>query len=625
MICIQKHWTRSSSVYPRMSTVASLFEEQVASSADAIAVVDGYSQVTYGELNRRANRLAYQLTMAGARPGSRIAIALPRSADMVTAMLAVLKAGGVYVPLDTSSPAERTDFVLGDAEVALILTPRSTGSSAFGAARRTIPVDAGADDQSDCDENPRGNRGPEDVAYIMYTSGSTGKPKGVEVTHRGIVRLVRNTNYVDLGPSVVMGQIANPAFDAITFEVWGALLNGGRLVIVPSETVLSPTNFASVIRREGISTMFLTASLFSIMAATEPTAFRTMHTLVVGGDAVDPNAARKVLQSAPPARLVNGYGPTECTTFSVCHWIESVPESAKSIPIGRPISNSEAYILDEALQPVGVGVVGDLYLGGDGLAKGYLNRPELTAERFVSHPFDANPGARLYKTGDRARFLEDGLIEFLGRQDHQVKFHGFRIELSEIEIALRKHPGVVDAVAKVWKRSENDERLVAYASVVGTETPDEPQLRQFLQQELPGYMVPGHIVLLERLPMNAVGKIDRDALPAPQLQTGSRQREAFENPLEHQIAQVWREVLRIGSVNPNDNFFDVGGTSLTLALVESRLRACTDRPFSTTDLFQFPSVRSLARHLAGSPELLSAASTGRARGNQQRAAFKPLR
>jgi amino acid adenylation domain-containing protein len=622
---VPKDWTSSWSLYPRMSTVAALFEEQAVSRAEAIAVVEGSRQISYDELNRRANRLAHQLTMAGGGPGSRIAIAIPRSIDMVTGMLAVLKSGGVYVPLDTSSPPERTDFVLADADVALILTDGSAASRPFGAGRKTIAVNAGESDRSSYNENPDGSTGPEDAAYIMYTSGSTGKPKGVEVTHRGILRLVRNTNYVDLGPAVVMGQIANPAFDAITFEIWGALLNGGRLVIVPTETVLSPTTFASAIRCEGITTTFLTASLFSIMAATEPTAFATMQTLIVGGDAVDPNAARKVLASGPPARLVNGYGPTECTTFSVCHWIESVPEGASSIPIGRPICNSEAYILDEALQPVPAEVAGDLYLGGDGLAKGYLNRPELTKERFIAHPFDATPGARLYKTGDRARFLRDGLIEFLGRQDHQVKFHGFRIELSEIEIALRTHPGVVDAVAKVWKRSENDERLVAYASILDTGSVDEPQLRQFLQKELPSYMAPSHIVLLERMPLNAVGKVDRDALPAPQLQNTSRQPEAFESPLERQIAQIWKEVLQIDRVNPNDNFFDVGGTSLTLALVESRLRSCGNRAVSTTDLFRFPSVRLLAKHLNGNQESLSAASAGRLRGNQQRAAFKPLR
>ena len=234
--------------------------------------------------------------------------------------------------------------------------------------------------------------------------------------------------------------------------------------------------------------MFLTASLFSIMAATEPKAFANMRTLIVGGDAVDPDAARKVLSLGPPARLVNGYGPTECTTFSVCHLIDAVEDGAKSVPIGRPISNSEAYILDEQLRAVAPGVAGDLYLGGDGLAKGYLNRPELTRERFIAHPFNTSTGARLYKTGDRARFLTNGLIDFLGRQDHQVKFHGFRIELPEIEIALRRHASVVDAVAQVWKRAENDERLVGYVSAAPGTT-DEVQLRQYLQNELPTYMV----------------------------------------------------------------------------------------------------------------------------------------
>jgi amino acid adenylation domain-containing protein len=632
---IPKEWTSSRSVYPRMGTVARLFEEQVHLLPDNIAVSDGVRTLSYGALNRTANRLAQRLLDADSRPGDRIAIAGRRSVDMVTGMLAVLKSGGVYVPVDASGPAERINFVLEDAQVRLVLIDEDCSSAPFGGGRALVPLRDGSQDEPGCDGVPLRIQEPEDAAYVMYTSGSTGAPKGVEVTHRGIIRLVRNTNYVDFGPSDVVGQIANPAFDAITFEVWGALLNGGRLAIVPTDTVLSPTKFAAAIRGEGITTMFLTASLFSIIAATEPTAFATMKTLVVGGDAVDPNAARKVLGSAPPGRLVNGYGPTECTTFSVCHLIERVPENAKSIPIGRPISNSEAYILDADLQPVAPGVAGDLYLGGDGLAKGYLNRPELTQERFIPHPFDASPGARLYKTGDRARFLEDGLIDFLGRQDHQVKFHGFRIELPEIEIALRKHAGVVDAVVKVWKRSENDERLVGYVSALASEAVaggtlpskavNEPQLRQFLQRELPSYMVPSHIVVLASLPINAVGKIDRSALPDPSLRNAARQPAALANPMEREIAQIWQEVLRIEGVGPEDNFFDVGGTSLTLALVESRLRSRTEAPFSTTDLFRYSSIRTLAQYLNGPPETASAASTGRLRGGQQRAAFKPLR
>lgn len=570
----------------------SLFQEMAAANPDAVAVEDASTRLTYSELNRRANRLAWRLIGRHLLPEGKVAIAMERSTGMIVAMLGVLKAGGTYVPIDPQLPVARLNLILEDTAAALVVTDATDGDFHLPAHVARIGLDDAQLSGAEGDRNPPELSGPKHSAYVMYTSGSTGKPKGVEIVHRGIVRLVKNSNYFDPQGSDRFGQIANPMFDAITFEVWGALLNGAQLTVIPSHVVLSPQRFGKAIRDEGITTMFLTASLFTVMAATEPAAFGSMRTLIVGGDAVDPGAARTVLKTAPPARLVNGYGPTECTTFSVCHWIKDVPENAASIPIGRPISNSRAYVLDAGLQPTPPGTVGDLYLGGDGLARGYLNQPELTAERFIPDPFDSCSGARLYKTGDRARWTEDGFIDFVGRVDHQVKFHGFRIELGEIETALRRHPAVVDAAVLVCRASQMDERLVAYVSSNRRDFVSESDLRRYLTKELPAHMVPSHVMMLESLPLNAVGKVDRRALQdrgVHQMPVAATKGMAT---YEEQVCQVWREVLSLDQCALTDNFFDVGGTSLTLALVEHRLKKVIETEFEITDLFRYPTISS---------------------------------
>ena len=622
---IPEEWNMSFSDYPRLATVPQLFAEQAKSCPGAIAVSDGREQLTYEELDRKSDRVAWSLADANVLPEDAVAIVMRRSVSMIVAMLGVLKAGATYVPVDENCPAQRLRLTLEDAAVKVALT-----DEANACRFEEMPVSILLNPEF-APENLNRSRfcapkecGPLSRAYIMYTSGSTGVPKGVEVVHRGIVRLVRNTNYVNFRQTDVAGQVANPAFDAITFEVWGALLNGAHLRVLDTDTILSPKKFAEAIETHGISIMFLTASLFSVMAATAPSAFGKMQTLVVGGDAVNPDAARTVLRTAPPARLVNGYGPTECTTFSVCHWIQSVPEDARSIPIGRPISNSEAFILNDRLELVEAGVTGDLYLGGDGLARGYLNRPELTAERFIAHPFGADPSARLYKTGDRARHLADGTIEFLGRLDHQVKFHGFRIELGEIETALRKHPLVIDAVVKVVRASAHDDRLAAYVSSNTPERLHEADLRQYLSHDLPKYMVPSHIVVLEALPLNAVGKVDRSRLPDPipaRLQSTVIK---TSTTLEGQIMEIWKQVLSLPSAGLDDSFFDLGGTSLTLALVADRLQTIVRKPFEITDLFRYPTVRALAGFLRQADDQSKGAQLRAAqdRASRQRAAFR---
>jgi amino acid adenylation domain-containing protein len=622
-VLIKPEWCISVSEYPRMSSLHELFEEQVAQHPSAWAVSEGQQKLTYTELNRQVNDLAWFLIRSGLEPESTVAILMDRSIAMIVGMLAVVKAGGTYVPLDEHCPLSRLRLIFEDAGIQIALADEANAGRLEGIPA-TVLICGGTDESAGgaIIEDPPIVSGPLSRAYVMYTSGSTGTPKGVQVINRGIIRLVRNTNYVDFRPSDVVAQIANPSFDAITFEVWGALLNGGRIAILKSSIILSPDKFAAAIATGGITVMFLTASLFSVLADTVPAAFGTLRTLVVGGDAVNPQAARTILNAAPPERLVNGYGPTECTTFSICHRIRYVPQDAVSIPIGRPISNSEAYILNGALRMAPPGEEGDLYLGGDGLARGYLNRPELDAERFIPHPFNLNPGAKLYKTGDRARFLETGIIEFLGRQDHQVKFHGYRIELGEIENALRKHPGVVDAVVKIWQGSRHDGRLVAYASLRAASACSEADLRDFLAKVLPEYMVPSHVVVLASLPLTSVGKVDRASLPDPTRRAPPAPTSSVNTELETNIKAIWKRVLSLNAVGVHDKFFDLGGTSLTLALVEHQLRRLVAAPFEITDLFRFPTIATLAAFLSGGSAESSQISEAQQRARRQKAAFR---
>ncbi len=623
LISQQIAWNETATDYPRESSVHRLFEAQAAKTPDAIAVLNGIDQVTYSDLNHRANRLAHYLGKQLVSPETLVGIALNRSISMIEAMLGVLKCGAAYLPLDTNYPAERLKILIDDARPGALITESARSSYLAFSDIPVIHIDEKSREiDRENNENPDLQTSAEGLAYVMYTSGSTGIPKGVEIQHRGIVRLVRNTNYVDFAAGDVVAQIANPSFDAITFEVWGALLNGARLVILPADVILSPARLAEAIREQQISTMFLTAPLFRLVATMAPHAFATMKTLVAGGDAVDPDAARKVLRTAPPSFLVNGYGPTEATTFSVCHLIQDVPEGATSIPIGKPISNSQAYILDSDLRPVAVGEPGELCLGGDGIARGYLNRPELNAERFVANPFDTGRSPRLYRTGDVARYRSDGVIEFLGRVDRQIKLRGFRIELGEIETALRQHPRVVDCAVILA-----DGALAAYAVTSGDVGRDSRQLRHFLSVKLPEFMVPATIVILDALPLTPSGKLDRKALPAFEPAALKTAEVLDESLTESQslVRGVWRKVCGIEASGLDDNFFDLGGDSLQLAEVEAELRSCIDPTISIVDLFKSPTIRSLSRRLEKGAEVTTSLRDARERARKQSLAFHSLR
>ena len=565
-------WNNTRTEYPRNSSIAELFEEVAQHNADRIAVVDADGQLTYAVLNDRANQVAACLEQQGVKSGTRVGLALDRSIAMVVSMVGILKTGAAYVPLDLDYPAERLRFMIEDTQLSAIITDRDHKPQISCGVPIVLLEEAEQATASRSQSNDRATA--ESTAYIMYTSGSTGTPKGVEVTQRGVIRLVRNATYVDFGPSEVFAQISNSSFDAITFEVWGALLNGARLVILPTTVVLSPEAFAAAIETHHVTAMFLTSSLFNLMAARCPQAFRTVRHLLVGGDAVDPRWARHILQTAPLERIINGYGPTECTTFSVTHDIRDVPEGAKSVPIGRPLSNSQAYVLDWNLQPAPVGVPGELYLGGDGLAKGYWNRPELTVERFVPSPFDPSEQARLYKTGDIARYRKDGVIECLGRTDRQVKIRGFRIELGEIETVFRQHPGVRDCAVVAGQDATGAKTLWAYAATGPGANPGWQEVRQFLRERLPEFMLPSGCMFLHEMPLSHNGKVDRKKLPPFETAPLRRTETAAPPTTEAQkaVAEIWKKVLGGNEIGLDDNFFEVGGNSLLIAEVGSELR-----------------------------------------------------
>ncbi|MFD2171047.1 amino acid adenylation domain-containing protein [Tumebacillus lipolyticus] len=598
-------WSKVESDYPKDSCVHELFEAQVKRTPDRPAVFFGAEQLTYQELNERANRLARRLRSKGVGPDRGVGISVERSFDLIVGMLGILKAGGAYVPLDPEYPQQRLAMMIEDAELSIVLTQEKLLADLPPTSAEMICLDRDWAwiEQEDGDDLSC-QTGPEQLVYVIYTSGSTGRPKGVSIPHRAVNRLVKNTNFAQFEQTDRIGQVANSAFDAATYEIWGALLNGGSLVILPKEVVLQPQEFATAIREQGITSMFLTVALFNQMAQSVPDAFGTMRDLIVGGDALDPKWVKEVLRSGGPERLLNGYGPTESTTFAVWHLIEAVPEGAVSIPIGRPLANTELYVLDRNLQPVPIGVPGELYIGGDGLALGYLNRPELTEERFIPHPFTSDRSARLYKTGDRVRYLADGNIEFIGRVDFQVKIRGFRIEPGEVKEVLLHHADVQDALVMVREDRPGDKRLVAYVVTTGAESATSARLRVWLKDKLPAYLVPSAIVVVESFLLTPNGKVDRQALPKPEdvqivAEAGLSVPQAG---LEHELVSIWREVLQVERVGLDDNFFDLGGHSLLLTTAHQKIQAAVGRTFPLVTMFKHSTIRSLMSYLGHDAE-----------------------
>ncbi len=583
-------WIQTGREIPLDRGLASLFVEEVRRRRGDVAVRSGSREVCYGDLRRMSRAVAFHLRACGVHRGDLIGVRMERGVELIAVYLGILEAGAAYVPFDLSYPEERVRFMVSDSNVSrVVLDTASAQDWSLGDVQTIVAEEVLADtkDLSDNDEVLVPVSG-EDLAYVMYTSGSTGIPKGIAIPQRAVTRLVLNTDYVSLQPGQNMAQVSNASFDAATFEIWGALLTGGCLVIVPRDVTLSPPRFASFLSEAKIDSMFLTTALFNQTARECPDGFSAVGDVLVGGEQADAASMRRVLAAGGPRRLLNVYGPTENTTFSSWYEVREVSESARSVPIGKALANSHFYVLDEHLELVPIGVAGEFYLGGLGLAHGYWDRAELTASCFLPDPFGA-PGSRMYRTGDWVRWLPDGNIDFLGRRDDQVKVRGFRIELGEIEAALNNLPQV--SASAVVVHPEAGDRLIAYWVKEDHAPIDSGGLREALGLHLPGYMVPSVFVELESLPLTPNGKLDRKALPAPGAEGSQRESyRAPQTPLEELLCGIWERVLSVSRVGLDDNFFDLGGHSLLATQLLSRVRNVLSLEVPMRTLFTSPRV-----------------------------------
>jgi amino acid adenylation domain-containing protein len=579
------------SEYPRAASIAALFAQQVIATPQAMAVIAPDGQLNYTELNEKAERLAHYLqTQAGVATGDKVGILLERSTLLPVAILAILKAGAVYVPIDTEHPKGRQAYIAHDTSIKALITQTDYLFEADYFTGHLVALDV----QLDAMELPiaplANTAGADSAAYIMYTSGSTGTPKGVMVPQRAVVRLVKNTNFVSLTGKEVLLSTGAVSFDATTFEYWGMLLNGGTLVLCSRDTLLDEAKLTAAIQQYGVNIMWFTAGWLHQLIDKAPEVFTGLQTILAGGDKLSPSHIAQLRQRYPDLAIINGYGPTENTTFSLTYHIEEVTDN---IPIGRPISNSTAYVLGPALQLLPVGAVGEICVGGDGLAIGYINQPELTAEKFIDNPW--MPGQKMYRTGDMGRWLPDGTLSFMGRRDEQVKIRGYRIELGEIEALLQSHPAVESTIVLARPNPDGEKEIVAY--VVSPEALTANALAAYLGMHLPGYMVPTHFVQLGALPLNANGKVDKHQLPDP---AGSLLRSGVEyvaprTETEIQLVAIWQEILGRENIGVKDNFFDLGGHSLRATRLAAQLHKVFNARIELKDLFAQPVLEDQAR------------------------------
>jgi amino acid adenylation domain-containing protein len=599
-------WNHTQINYPQDVCIHQLFESQVERSPNAVALVFEDEQLTYFELNQRANQVAHYLRSLGVGADAVVGLCVERSLEMVVGMLGTLKAGGAYLPLDPAYPKERLTFMLEDAQVSVLLTQQQLVDKLPEHNGRVVCLDTDweAISQHSC-KNSMSGVTPDHLAYVIYTSGSTGRPKGVLVAHSGLCNLAfAQQKLFDVQPDSRVLQFASLSFDASVWEVFMALAAGATLVLAKREDLLPGATLIQLLRKQAITIVTLPPSVLAILP---PEELRALQTIIVAGEACSPDL---VARWSANRRFFNAYGPTETT---VCATIAECNQSDRQPPIGRPIANTQVYLLDAQLQPVPVGVPGELYIGGVGLAQGYLNRPDLTAEKFIPNPFDnskfkipaeAAPRLqnskfdRLYKTGDLARYLNDGNIEFLGRIDHQIKIRGFRIDLPEIEVVLSQHPAVGEVAIAAREDIPGDKRLVAYVVPNAEQAPTITELRRFLEEKLPNYMLPSAFVLLKALPLTHNGKVDRQALPPPENLRPELLEDyvAPQSEMERIIASVWQEVLHLEKVGVHDNFFDLGAHSLLVIQAYSKLRQLLKQELSVVDIFQHPTISMLANY-----------------------------
>lgn len=564
------------STYPDDSSVADVFAQRVVENPDAVAVVDDDRRITYQELDQWSGRLADRLAESGVEVGEPVGLIGERSLEAVVGMLAIVKAGAAYVPLDRSDPIGR----LRSLSELLALRRVMTVPGSEGILDRIPAISISEFRDGPAVDRPPVSRGGDDLAYVMFTSGSTGVPKAVAVPHRAIARLVVNTNFISIGPADRVTHTGHLAFDASVFELWGALLNGARAVIVDPETLLDPRRLDALLHRHRVSVSWLSAGVFHHCARSRPAMFRRLRYLVSGGDVLNPQLVRQVLAAGPPENLLNGYGPTENTTFSTTYRIVEVPEDIQRIPIGRPVANSTCVIVAADGSPAAVGVEGELWVGGDGVALGYVNDPDLTAERFHPDPGGWRPDARLFRTGDMAAWLPDGNIDFLGRRDRMIKFRDFRVELDEIEAELARCPGVGEAAVVTESTGGQTRSIIAFytpprALINGSAS--TRKVRAWLAERLPHYMLPARLTAVDRFPLTDTGKVDRIALAdaagslAAPTTTQVRGRRPT-TPVQVGLARLWAEFLDADDLTLDDDFFELGGNSLVAARVFARLQ-----------------------------------------------------
>jgi amino acid adenylation domain-containing protein len=593
-------WNATQADYPESKCLHQLVESQAQLTPDAVAVVFDGQQLTYSELDLQANQVANYLIGLGVQPATLVGICVERSLAMVVGLLGILKSGAAYVPIDPHYPLDRIEYMLTDAKINLLLTQQPLVQQLHQLPNQVqqlvcIDTDWGKIAQAQATA-PQVNFSPDNIAYVIYTSGSTGKPKGVEVLHRGVVNFLTS---MQREPGITatdrLLSVTTLSFDIAVLEIFLPLTVGARVVLLSREDGMDGQKLATTIEAAGITIMQATPSTWRLLLEAEWAGSNQLK-ILSGGEAISRDLAERL--RAKSAAVWNMYGPTETTIWStVCQITGTEPQ----ISIGKPIANTQVYILDAELQPVPIGIPGDLYLGGAGLASGYWHRPDLTSEKFIPHPFSHDPAARIYQTGDLARYLPDGKIECLGRADFQVKLRGFRIELGEIESLLCQHPTIAQATVIIREDLPGDRRLVAYlvADPQSSAAPIPSELRQFLQQKVPDYFLPAAMVILPALPLTPNGKIDRKALPAPdsasfQLQT------SFvppTTPTEISLAQIWIQVLRIEQVGINDDFFELGGHSLLATQVISRARPAFPIDIPLQFLFEQPTIAGLASRI----------------------------
>lgn len=593
--------------YPQVC-VHELVEAQARRTPDAIAIASKEQVLTYRELDHRASALASKLRAVGVGPESLVGVLLPRSANAVLSFLAIFKAGGAYLPLDPKDPSSRLSLLAEGAGARVLVTLEKYKKLLPDGKFEVLALD-GPHAQAEGADNPAETGvaaehsvrpSPDQLAYVLYTSGSTGTPKGVEITHRAIVRLLLGQDYLKVSDKDVFLQVNTLSFDPSIIEIWGALLHGAQLVIFP-ETTPTPDELADVIRDNHVTIVsWLTTSLFNVVIDKKPDALATVRQVSVGGEALSVPHIRRALALLPGVQFINAYGPTENSTLSTFYRIpRQVEEAASSIPIGKPIATAKAFVLDRYMQPVPVGVAGELYVGGEGIARGYRNQPALTAERFIPNPFADKPGEKIYKTGDRVRYLPDGNLEYLGRFDHQVKIRGFRVELGEIEANLREFPGVKATAVAVREEFDKTNALIAYLVPDENKPVNTEDLRNFLRLRLPDYMVPLHFLFLDEMPLLKTGKVDRRALAA--LPLPQPERVPVVKPARHsveaELVTLWQGLFGRQPIGVTDNFYDLGGHSLLAMRLIAEIESNFGKKIDLSLLINAPTIESLAEHL----------------------------